>query len=88
MLLDTRVRKKVIRNRQSAKKRFRLQKNLSNFLFPNFFLKMIRGGLGFLHPVSERSHSHRQHTDDPNADNPRADRQHTVFFSAGSGLSL
>lgn len=88
MLLDTRVRKKVIRNRQSAKKRFRLQKNLSNFLFPNFFLKMTSGGTGFLHPVSKRSLSHRQHTDDPNADNPRADRQHTVVFFAGSGLSL
>ena len=47
---------------------------------------MTSGGTGFSHPVSKRSLSHRQHTDDPNADNPRADHQHTVLFSAESGL--
>lgn len=52
MLLDTRVRKKVIRNRQSAKKVFWLTKNFANFLFPNFFLKMIRVGVGFARVVN------------------------------------
>lgn len=52
MLLDTRVRKKVIRNRQSAKKVFRLTKNFANFCFPNFFLKMTSGGTGFARVVN------------------------------------